>query len=300
MAERSEDVDLRELFAILWSGKWIIGGVSFAAALLSVAVALWLPNIYRAEALLAPNDQGSGSALSSLAAQYGGLASLAGINLSGGETDQTALGLEVLRSKKFITEFIDRHDLLVPLIAAKGWDAGTGELIIDEDDYDLETATWIRKVGPPKKTIPTLQEAYREFMEILSVYQDKRTGFVSVSVDHYSPTVAKEWVDWLVSDLNRTIMEKDVAEAEQAIEFLNKQIENTSLMELRGVFFSLIEEQTKTIMLANVTDEYLLKTIDPALAPERKIAPKRALIVLLATAFGSIFGVFVLLVLRSR
>ena len=58
-------------------------------------------------------------------------------------------------------------------------------------------------------------------------------------------------------------MRQDVAEAEQAITYLNKQIENTSLAELRNVFFRLIEEQTKTIMLANVSQEYLLKTLDP-------------------------------------
>jgi len=56
-----DEIDLRELFRVLWAGKWLIGGISFAAAIIAVAVALSLPNIYRAEALLAPNDsQGTG------------------------------------------------------------------------------------------------------------------------------------------------------------------------------------------------------------------------------------------------
>ena len=121
-----DDIDLRELFRILWAGKWLICGITFVAAVIAVVVALMLPNIYRAEALLAPNDQEGAGGLSALAAQYGGLASLAGINLSSGSADKTALGLEVLKSRKFISEFIEHHDILVPLMAAKGWDAETG------------------------------------------------------------------------------------------------------------------------------------------------------------------------------
>jgi hypothetical protein len=48
------------------------------------------------------------------------LASLAGINLGGGAADKTVLGLEVFRSRKFISEFIEHHDVLVLLVAAEG------------------------------------------------------------------------------------------------------------------------------------------------------------------------------------
>lgn len=290
-APYDDEIDLRELFRVLWAGKWLIGGITIAATLIAVIVALMLPNIYRAEALLAPNDQESAGGLSALAAQYGGLASLAGINIGSGSTDKIALGLEVLKSRKFISAFIERHDALVPLMAAKGWDADTGELKIDSDDYDLAAEKWIRHVRPPKKTIPSLQEAYEEFTDILSVSQDKKTSFVTLAIEHYSPTVAKQWVDWLIDDLNASIMRQDVAEAEQAIEYLNDQIKNTSLAELQNVFFNLIEEQTKTVMLAKVTDEYLLKTLDPAVAPELKSKPKRSLIVILATMLGGLLGI---------
>ncbi len=43
-----DEIDLRELFHVLWSGKWLIGGISFAATV----TAPRLPDIYRAETLL--------------------------------------------------------------------------------------------------------------------------------------------------------------------------------------------------------------------------------------------------------
>jgi uncharacterized protein involved in exopolysaccharide biosynthesis len=288
----NDKIDLRELIRVLWAGKWLIGGITFAAAITAVAVVLMLPNIYRAEALLAPNDQQRTGGLSALAAQYGGLASLAGI-FGSGSADKTAFGLEVLRSRKFVSEFIERHDILVPLMAAEDWDAKSGELKIDPKVYDLATDRWVRDVRPPRKANPSLQEAHKVFMEILSVSQDKTSGFVTIAVEHYSPTVAKQWVDWLVEDINSSIMQQDVAEAEQAIAYLNEQIESTSLADLQNVFFKLIEEQTKTVMLAKVSPEYMLRTLDPAVIPELKAKPKRSIIVILATFIGGLLGVVI-------
>jgi len=292
-----DEIDLRELFSVLWAGKWLIGGITFAAAVISVIVALLLPNIYRAEALLAPNQGEAAGGLAALAGQYAGLASLAGLNLGSGSSDNTALGLEILKSRKFVSEFIERHELLVPLMAADGWDAESGELKIDSAIYDVSANKWVREARPPKNTIPSLQEAYKEFSEqVLSIVQDRETGFVTVSVEHYSPVVAKQWVDWLVEDINSTIMQQDVEEAEQAIEYLKEQIQATSLAGMQSVFFRLIEEQTKTVMLAKVSDEYLLKTLDPAVAPEEKAKPFRALIVILSTMLGGIIAIILAMV----
>jgi hypothetical protein len=65
---------------------------------------------------------------------------------------------------------------------------------------------------------------------------------------------------------------------------------------MQTVFYQLIEEQTKTIMLAEVSKEYVLKTIDPANAPEEKAKPKRALIVVLGTMLGGILSVLFVLI----
>ena len=55
-----DEIDLRELFSVLWQGKIsiVIGGL--LGAILSVGYALSLPNIYTAEALMAPKAEGSG------------------------------------------------------------------------------------------------------------------------------------------------------------------------------------------------------------------------------------------------
>ena len=49
-------------------------------------------------------------------------------------------------------------------------------------------------------------------------------------------------------------------------------------------------------MLAEVRQEYVFKTIDPALAPEEKSKPNRALICVLGLLAGGLFGVFLTLI----
>lgn len=65
---------------------------------------------------------------------------------------------------------------------------------------------------------------------------------------------------------------------------------------MQQVFYQLIESETRTVMLANAQREYVFKTIDPAVVPQEKSAPKRALIAVLATMLGGILGVFVVLI----
>ncbi len=69
-----------------------------------------------------------------------------------------------------------------------------------------------------------------------------------------------------------------------------------ALVSLDEVFAQLIEEQTKTIMLANVSKDYVFDVIDPPVAPELKSKPSRALICVLGTLLGGMLGVVVVLI----
>lgn len=291
-----DEIDLKELFSVLWAGKLQIIAVTVVAAVIAVAVALYMPNIYKSEAVLAPVSSDSGG-LGGMASKLGGLASLAGVSLGGGgSVDKTSLGLEVLKSRQFFAQFNEKHHVLVDLFAAENWNRATGELIYDEDIYDVGTNQWLRSVSSPRKPEPSVQEAHEEFLKILSVSQDKESGLVTLAVEHHSPIVAQRWVELLVDELNETMRVQDVQQAERSIDYLKEQINATSLTELQAGFFEMIQSQTETIMLAKASPEYLFKTIDPAVVPELKAKPKRALIAVLGTLLGGMLGVLIVLV----
>ena len=293
-----DEIDLRELFLVLWDGKVWISAITAAAAAISVFVALSLPNIYESKALLAPKSDGGSGGLSGLAAQYGGLASLAGINLSGvggGDVSKAALAQEKLKSLSFFTKHL-YSEVLVDLMALDYWDAATGEIVIDSSVYNQGTSQWVRETSFPRNAKPSAQEAHKLFIQAISVSEDKQSGLVTLSVQHESPVVAKLWADMLIDRINEEIRSEDVGEAEASIAFLEAQREQTSLVSLDEVFAQLIEEQTKTIMLANVSKDYVFDIIDPPVVPEFKSKPSRARICVLGTLLGGMLGVVLVLV----
>jgi len=292
---KDDEIDLAELWRAIWAGKWIIIAVTTLFAIASVVYALSLPNTYKSEALLAPAEAQSGG-LGGMASQLGGLASLAGVNLGGGKTDKTALALEIMKSRAFIFKFIEKYDITAELMAGKSWDLNSNTLIFDDEIYNSENKKWLRDVKLPLMPKPSLQESYKAFQKIVSIEQDKTSSMVTISIEHYSPHVAQRWVNWLVDAINEEMKTRDLIEANNSIIYLNKQLDKTRVADLQEVLYQLIEEQTKTIMFANVREQYVLKTIDPALVPELKAGPKRALICVLGMLFGGILAAMIVLV----
>jgi uncharacterized protein involved in exopolysaccharide biosynthesis len=293
-----DEIDLRELFSVIWQGKYLIIAITALFAIGAVIFAIKQPNIYKSEALLAPAsaEQGGGG-LAALAGQFGGLASMAGINLGGGGgADKTQMAIEVIKSRQFTSDFIQKHNILPDLMAEPKWNLADNTLAYNDELYNLAENKWLREVKAPFKPEPSMQEAYKVFSKVIGVNAAKDTGMVTVSVEHVSPAIAQQWVTWLVQDINRVMKERDVAEAMRSTEFLNQQIEQTNVADIRTILYKLIEEQAKTIMFAEVRDEYVFKTIDPALVPEEKDKPKRALIAVLGTMLGGMLGVMLVLI----
>lgn len=295
----TDDIDLRELLTTLWRGKYLVLGFTVIAAVTSVVTVLLLPNIYRAEALLVPAKLDNSNDLGALANQFGGIANIVGIDLQQQNgVSETDYALELARSRKFLSEFIESNeDFLVELMAVEAWDEEAGKLIIDSELYDKKERKWIRRVGPDKTPKPSLQEAHRVFLKKFSIERDDDKDFILFQFEHLSPVSAKKWLDRIITHLNATIRDQDVREATDAIAYLENQIQRTNYTDIVNVFYRLIEEQTKTLLLANITAEYSLRTVDPAVAPEQHAWPKRALICMIGTIAGGLVGSLIVLLI---
>ena len=296
IAEHYDDeIDLRELFSVLWNGKKLIIGITAIFALVSVFYALSIPNQYRATALVSP-AQGSGGGLSGALGQLGGLASLAGVSIGGGESSEAQVAQEIMRSRGFIEEFISENNLAVEVFAAEGWDMGSNQLEIISDIYDVDSLLWVRDAPAGKTAEPSGWELFKKFSGMFSVSEDKKTGMVSISVEYFSPELAKEWVDRLVIGINQHMQSRKLEKVNINIQYLEAQIQKTSIAEMREVFYTIIEEQIKSKMLAEASPEYAFVTVSPAMVPEEKSQPKRALICILGTLLGGMLATLIVLV----
>ncbi|PNH80314.1 Wzz/FepE/Etk N-terminal domain-containing protein [Vibrio diazotrophicus] len=296
-AVADDSIDIRELFFALWRGKWVIVVSTILFSVCAVLFAINQPNIYKSNVLLTAAESSSSSNISRMASQFGGLASLAGLNLGGGNLTQADLAIEVLKSRRFVDYFVKKHDLIIPLMASGGWDLANNKLLINSDIFNQESNAWVRKTSGLRGVIPSSQEVYDVFIKnILSVSNRKDTGLYTVSVSFYSPYMSQQWATWLVEDINQVMRDRSIAETRQNLDYLNKQLQKTSVADMQSSFFELIEEQTKILMLAEVQNEFVFKVVDPAIVPELKDRPKRAMICILGSLLGCMLGVAIVLI----
>ena len=275
-ARPSADVALPDLIASLWKRKWtvIVIAVAFGAA--SVAYALLATEWYRAEMVLAPAEDQSGP---SIGGQLGGLAALAGVNVSGSDASEA---IATLKSSQFAARFIEDLDLVKVFFA---------------DDWDPAVGQW-RSKDP--ETWPDVRDAVKYLHEeILRVNQDPQTGLVTLSVDWTDPIVAAEWAGALVSRLNEKMRKRALLEAESNVKYLQSQLEQTSLVTLQQSIGRLMENELQKAMLARGNEEFAFRVIDSSGPPKERVRPKRTLLVILGTLVGGLLGVIFVLTRSS-
>lgn len=293
----SGEINFAWVASTLLAAKNTILVTTFVLAAVAVGYSLLLPDIYKSQAILVAADETAGIGMTG---QLGSLAAMAGVNLGKGKgEDKSELAVNILKSKDFIIRFLERHNAAIDLMAAESWDPISRTLKYDNTVYDHSISKWTRKVDAPLTPEPSGQTLHKEFIKIFSVSKDKLTGIITISISHPSPIVARSWLDSMIADINEEVRVRDQKQAEKSINYLTVKASETNLTELRSIFYKMIEEQTKTLLLANVRDEYALKVIDPPLEAEEKSEPKRALIVILFTVIGFLLSVVVVLLRAS-
>ena len=273
-SEKDDEVDLIELWRTVYKNKILILSVSFGAAVLAAGISLMMPNIYRAEVLLAPvkSDDGKGGGLASALGGLGGLASMAGISVGGGGSVEE--NLAVMQSRDFLWKFVQEKKLMP---------------ILFEDAWDEQQKKW--KETDPKKQ-PGQLDAHRLFVEdILSVDKDKKTVLVTVALEMKDAARAAELANALVDGVNQYLAQEAIARSERNLQFLNEELMRTQIEEMRKILFELIASEQKKVMLANTQKDFAFKVIDPAVEPDRKMKPKRSLIVILAALVAGFMAV---------
>lgn len=217
--------------------------------------------------------------LGSFAGQIGGLASIAGLDLSPAGGNREA-AIAILRSRAFTESFIENNDL-IPILFDERWDSSIAAWIIEEGEDP-----------------PSIRDAYRFFNNnVRFVEEDLRTGLVHLVIEWTDRELAAKWANDLVRSVNEAIREDAVSLARSNLEYLDQELANTTVLELRNAIFRLMEVQIQHAMMANVRESFAFRIIDPAVVPdpEEYVRPNRILIIGIAVLFSPIIGILVAL-----
>lgn len=294
--DSDNEIDLRELFYVLLEGKWIIVSLTAFVSIVGVIYSLLLPNIYESKAMLVPVNSSSG--ISRAFGSYSGLAGLAGISLpSGGDEGNSAKAIQKISSLSFFENNILTNIHLPDLMAVKSWNSKTNTLTFDDSIYNTNSNTWIRGYSYPQQQIPSAQESFEAFKTAhLSLSEDKKSGFITLSIKHQSPFIAKQWVELVINEVNAFYRQKDKSESEKAVSYLNQQISITSLSEIKQVIAQLLQEETKKLTLIEANQYYVFDYIDPPVVMEQKSEPKRFLICIFSALLGGMLSILLVLI----
>lgn len=291
-----QEIDLQRVWQNIVRRKVLVLAVTVVFGVIGAGVSLLLPNEYRVDALLAPVAEKSGN--SGLMASLAGIASLAGLSSvdSGSNVNEA---IAILKSRQFISEFVVAQGITVPLFATRS-EPVTGRLYLDPMVYDSDREQWTRASRFNTDGMPTEAEIHQAFNSLMSVVSDAKTGLVTVSLEWFDPVQAKGWLVKLIRSLNDHIRARDIEEARRSIDFLQKRIQESPAIELQNTFFSLIESQTKTIMLADSRDEYVFRVIDAPVIPLERQSPNRLAIVALSAGAGLFLIVSLVVIAGNR
>jgi len=277
-APRDGTVPLAQLLAVVrYRWPWLLA-LLLVPAILAVVLAINTPRRYEADAIILPRAQDRSALLGSLG-QLGGLAALAGIGSA--EGGQRAEAVQMLQSQLLARQFIEDNKLLPVLFAS---------------DWDEQRHAWRRRPRTMNEAVKTFDHGIR------SVIEDRRTGLVTVRINWVDPVQAATWANELVRRANDQLRRRAVARAQGAIDYLQGQVRNTTTVEVQQTLYRLMEEQYKTLLLANVTDEYALSIIDPAAASDRTqyVSPHKSLYAFAGMFFGMVLALILVFIEGPR
>lgn len=284
MDNQVDEISLKDIADALLARRWLIVLMTVAFAIGAGAVAFLLPEKYEASIVLSPVDDGAGGKLGgagALLSQFGGLAALGGINV--GVSGKKAEAIATLQSHGLTENFI-RDNNLLPILYADKWDA--------------ERKAW--KEQEPDN-VPTVWKAEKKFKKkILSVDEDKKTGLVTLTIEWTNAELAAQWAKDLVGRANRDLRAREIKQCQTNLAYLNDQLTKTSVVELQKAIYSLIEAEIKKVMIANGSDEFAFRVIDPPRVAEERSSPMRGLIMVVGLFLGFTLGVVLALSLPAH
>lgn len=256
--EQEHEIDVLSAFWAVWDQKYLVLAISLLGGLVAAAFALTAVPIYQAQVTVTEVSDTAMSGAGSLMGQLGSLASVAGLNLNtnGSDAERPA----VLQSRALIAAFVDKYNL-TPLIQRKSEQAQSEWLAV---------------------------ERFRG--SVFDLHEDKLKGTTTISILWRDPVVAARWANDIVGLANEMLRTRAIQESTRNIEYLNEQLKKTTVVEIQRVMYSLIENETKSLMLAQGRKEYAFSVVDPAVAPEIRYSPKRVLWVISGLFAGGFLG----------
>lgn len=281
--------------------KWhrSIGIFVSACVLVTIIISLLMTNIYAAKAIIIPVSSreisGSGMA-ATLMQQVGGLS---GISLPESVSETEIITL--LKSTTLREEIITRYHLL-PVLFPEKWDKKkktwrkNWNSIFNPFFLAERFSTWIspaEKNEPAREYgVPTIWDGLRKLDKTVSIVSNRKEKNITISVEAEDPVLAAQIVGYFLAALNEYMSGEAKRVATINRKYLEEQLLQTADPYIQQKIYNMIAQQIETSMMAEVKENFSFKILERPKVPDKKIRPKRSVIVLISLAVSLLLAGF--------
>jgi uncharacterized protein involved in exopolysaccharide biosynthesis len=265
------DIPLVEVLRRVWRRRRSVVACAVAGCVIGLIVAFVSRERFEGEVLLVPqSNEGlrlGGDASRGLA----GVAAMAGLNLQPEASSNRAAALATLRSYQLLSSFIAEASIFDVIAREYAPSRGWG---INQRPFTMWRAV----------------EALRKHVDVT---EDRAGNLVRVDVTWYDPQTASQWANGIVAAADRLLRSQTLVRSRARLDFLQSQYEKSNIVAMREAIATLMEGELRSMTVAQADKNYAFRIVDPAIAPEKHVTPKRMLIVSMATILGALIGAFV-------
>lgn len=243
LENNSDEIDLIELLKTLWDSKRLIVKITFFFAVLGIASSLMSPIVYTASSTFIPQSSQAGSGASSLS----GVASLVGINLSGGAMSGAeippAIYPQILESVPY------KRELLAASLNSSEKDPNITlkEYLLNEDSsFSLLGLVKKYTIMLPFTVLAAIRgdkgavssdsssemsvsadedDLFRALGAILSLGVNTKDGFVSLSAEMGDPIICALVAKEAQKILQKSVINYKIKSASEVLVFNQKQLD---------------------------------------------------------------------------
>jgi uncharacterized protein involved in exopolysaccharide biosynthesis len=315
MKGESDEVNLLDIFIVLFKYRRMILFLTFGGAFIALAVSVislllpaeksLLPNKYTPVAHMLINDSSSsGGALSSLMSTsgLGSLASLAGIDVAEGST-YSALAVYLVGSNEFLDPIVDKFDLIhrykikknpraksrqVLMKYLKGeFDEDTGVLSLSFTDIDPEFAQ-----GVVNFAVSSMEDLFGE----MGLDKNKRTK------DNLEVNLKNSYNEIVRLQHESQLLMSSVNQGRTFANGSSVMLESTRIdleLEAQKTVYTQLKTQYELVKVELASETPVFQVLEYAEVPDRKSEPGRGLLCIIVTFLSFSLSVFLAFVLNA-
>ena len=294
-AEINDEIRLRELFQILWRGKFIVFSILVLSIVCSSVYLRFAERTYSVKAVFRPVVEATGGQnLSGLS----GLASFANVSVPTSSSADFNTYQLLLFSEEVAKKVFTNRELVRKIFQVE-WSSDTGSFVAPVIGRLGDMKQLVKSVitGAEKgKYIPPNPKRLSMLMAgLFNISVDKKTGFIYITTTTNNPDLISEIISKVTQETDNLLKERFFSTAEDTLEFYYQKLLTSRSPEHREALAKLISAEDQKLMLASKSNNFVAEPLTVPSVSLYPISPKPVRVLGIGFVLGILLGAGIVL-----